>query len=174
MEPMRHIRKKRVIYDVISLPSLELGRKRRWIERNWSGTGPSQITTHHSTGKDVHRIKVDEKAGYIITTSSTGGLQVTDLREDRELWSLPDVSELLMTHSAAYGAYISSNVIQSHVRPYAHCEYGEGFVIWDYLDGSKEVWRRVEDWNEEEAALVIPEAMPTPRLRRVYGVAAEK
>lgn len=68
------------------------GRKRRWIERSWSGTGPSPITTHRGTGKNVHRIKVDEKAGYILTTSTAGGLLVTDLQEDRELWSLPDVS----------------------------------------------------------------------------------
>ena len=37
----------------------------------------------------VHRIKVDEKAGYILTTHSDGGLTVTDLGEDVVLWSLP-------------------------------------------------------------------------------------
>ncbi|KAG5722788.1 hypothetical protein E4T56_gene8572 [Termitomyces sp. T112] len=126
--------------------------KRRKIERNWSGIGPSKITVHQGTGKNVHRIKVDEKAEYILTTSITGGLLVTDLQDDRVLWSLPD----------------------SHVRPYAHCEYGEGFVIFDYIDGSKEVWRHVPDWNDEEAAAVVSEATPTPRQLRVSRTAAER
>jgi hypothetical protein len=39
----------------------------------------------------VHRIKVDEKAGYILTTKSDGGLIVTDLEEDVVLWSLSPV-----------------------------------------------------------------------------------
>ncbi|KAG6830415.1 hypothetical protein H0H87_008198 [Tephrocybe sp. NHM501043] len=64
--------------------------------------------------------------------------------------------------------------VQSHVRPYAHCEYGEGFAIFDYVDGCKEVWRHVDDWNDEEAARIIPESMPTPRQLRVYATAKEK
>ncbi|KAG6852750.1 hypothetical protein C0991_009370 [Blastosporella zonata] len=129
----------------------DLCRKRRWIERNWSGTGPSKVTAHMGAGKHVHRIKVDEKAGYILTTSTIGGLSVTDLRHDKELWSLPD----------------------SHVRPYAHCEYGEGFVIFDYVDGSKEVWRHIDDWNDDEAACVVPASKPTARQLRVFSVAQE-
>ncbi|KAG6917274.1 hypothetical protein DXG01_003222 [Tephrocybe rancida] len=130
----------------------DLCRKRRCIERNWAGTGPSQVTAHLGAGKHVHRIKVDEKAGYILTTTTTGGLNVTDLHEDQELWSLPN----------------------SHVRPYAHCEYGQGFVIFDYIDGSKEVWRHLDDWNDEEAASVVPESMPTHRQLRVFRFAEER
>ncbi|KAG6863439.1 hypothetical protein C0993_011448, partial [Termitomyces sp. T159_Od127] len=55
----------------------------------------------------------------------------------------------------------------SHVRPYAHCEYEEGFVIFDYIDGSKEVWRHIPDWNDQDAAAVVPAAMPTARQLRV-------
>ncbi|KAF8060699.1 hypothetical protein FPV67DRAFT_1511167 [Lyophyllum atratum] len=130
----------------------DLCRKRYYIEKSWSGKEPSDVTSHESAGKFVHRIKVDEKAGYILTTSSVGGLTVTDLQDDLKLWSLPD----------------------SHVRPYAHCEYGEGFVIFDYVDGSKEVWRRVDDFNDDEAASVVPESLPGPRQRRVSANAAEK
>ena len=39
----------------------------------------------------VHRTKVDELAGYIMTTASQGGLLVTDLNKDRILWALPTV-----------------------------------------------------------------------------------
>ena len=39
----------------------------------------------------VHRIKVDELAGYIMMTFDKGGLLVTDLNEDAVLWSLPQV-----------------------------------------------------------------------------------
>ena len=42
---------------------------------------------------------------------------------------------------------------QRYVRPYAHLEYGEGFVIFDRDDGNKEVWRRTED-NTEPSSLV--------------------
>ncbi|KAG6830268.1 hypothetical protein H0H92_001534 [Tricholoma furcatifolium] len=102
--------------------------------------------------ESVHRIKVDEKAGYILTTTSDGGLFVTDLQSNQELWSLPN----------------------NHVRPYAHCEYGEGFVIFDYVDGSKEVWRHLDSWNDEEVASVASDSMPTARQRRVFTVAEEK
>ncbi|GLB36880.1 hypothetical protein LshimejAT787_0311670 [Lyophyllum shimeji] len=130
----------------------DLCRKRYLIEKSWSGNAPSRVTPHHGSGKFVHRIKVDEKAGYILTTSSVGGLKVIDMQDDRELWSLPD----------------------SHVRPYAHCEYGEGFIIFDYIDGSKEVWRRVDDFSVEEAASVVPESLPRPRQKRVFAAALEK
>ena len=71
------------------------GRKRLEIQRNWKGKGPSTIIQHNSTAPEwthlVHRIKVDELAGYIMTTSNKGGLLVTDMNEDRILWALPRV-----------------------------------------------------------------------------------
>lgn len=69
---------------------------------------------------------------------------------------------------------MNQGYIQSHVRPYAHCEYGEGFLIFDYIDGSKEVWRHIPDWNDEEAAAVIPGAMPTARQLRVFRRATQR
>jgi hypothetical protein len=68
-----------------------LGRRLCDIDHAWSARVPSTITTHHATGDSVHRIKVDEKAGYILTTNFDGGLTVTDLNEDVVLWSLPKV-----------------------------------------------------------------------------------
>lgn len=75
------------------------GRKRWEIQRNWKGKGPSAVIKHKSTclhwNHLVHRIKVDELAGYIMTTSSQGGLLVTDLNKDRILWALPQVCKQL-------------------------------------------------------------------------------
>ena len=70
------------------------GQKRIQIQRNWKGKGPSILTEHKSTCQAsymVHRIKVDELAGYIMMTYDKGGLLVTDLNKDVVLWSLPQV-----------------------------------------------------------------------------------
>ena len=73
------------------------GRKRIQIQRNWKGKGPSTLIEHKSTSQPsniVHRIKVDELAGYIMMTFDKGGLLVTDLNDDFILWSLPQVCNL--------------------------------------------------------------------------------
>jgi hypothetical protein len=77
----------------IDYPDKVSGRKRIQIQRNWKGKGPSNLIEHKSTLEaSVHRIKVDELAGYIMTTFDKGGLLVTDLNEGFTLWSLPQVS----------------------------------------------------------------------------------
>jgi len=40
---------------------------------------------------DVHRIKVDEEAGYVINTFAAGGLVVSDIHDHRILWALDEV-----------------------------------------------------------------------------------
>ena len=75
-------------------PDKVSGQKRIQIQRNWKGKGPSVLAEHKSTSQWsylVHRIKVDEQAGYIMMTFDKGGLLVTDLNEDFVLWSLPQV-----------------------------------------------------------------------------------
>ena len=42
----------------------------------------------------MHRIKVNEKVGIILTTSQVGGLLVRDLESDEVLWELPVVRVL--------------------------------------------------------------------------------
>jgi hypothetical protein len=66
--------------------------RRHDIDRSWTGRGPSSIRKYTAAGSDVHRIKVDEDAGYIITTSKLGGLAVTDLISNVLLWSLHEAS----------------------------------------------------------------------------------
>ena len=62
---------------------------------------------------------------------------------------------------------------QGYLRRYAHCEYGNGFIVFDHMEGTKEVWRHSTDYTAEEAALVIPESKPAPRQLQVFA-AAEK
>ena len=75
------------------------GKKRKYINDSWAGKVPSSITIHHSTGRDVSEVKVDEADGYIFTSSSLGGLRVTDLATGEDLWSLPLVGTHLLLKS---------------------------------------------------------------------------
>jgi hypothetical protein len=43
--------------------------------------------------KNVHRIKVDERNGFMLTTHRDGGLVVADIQTKEILWCLPKVSE---------------------------------------------------------------------------------
>lgn len=97
----------------------------------------------------VHRIKVDEKEQICITTHVRGGLAVTNLFPDVTLWSLPE----------------------NYVRPYAHCEYGNGFLIFDRIGRSKEVWRLASDFTPDE---VPPLSPPDYDQMRVAAFAARR
>ncbi|KAJ7455901.1 hypothetical protein B0H11DRAFT_2066218 [Mycena galericulata] len=93
------------------------------IQRAWRGKASSCVTAHRRGGNEVHRIKVDEQRGFIIVTTSSGGLLVVDLYEDKVLWALPE----------------------NYVHAYAHCEYSAGYLIFDRESGEKEVWRVADD-----------------------------
>ncbi|KAJ3887595.1 hypothetical protein GG344DRAFT_90401 [Lentinula edodes] len=85
--------------------------RRVHISKSWTGKASSHYVSYAGSGSKVHRIKVDEQAGFIITSFRDGGLLVNDLADD-----------------------------QTYVKQFAHLEYGEGFLIFDRLGGSKEVW----------------------------------
>jgi hypothetical protein len=71
---------------------------------------------------------------------------------------------------------------QNNVRPYAHCEYTQGFIVFDRLDGNKEVWRRLSDFPsftsgafnaaQDYQKYVNTKAHPLTAMRRA-GEAAE-
>ncbi|KAG2364836.1 hypothetical protein BDR07DRAFT_1482157 [Suillus spraguei] len=107
---------------------LKLCQRQLQIERGWRGKAPSIAKELNSTGKFVHRIKVDQKEKFVMVTRHTGGLSVTDYETDRVLW--------------ATGA-----------DDYAHCEYDHGYIIFNRHDNSKEVWRCACDFQDSE----IPE-----------------
>lgn len=58
---------------------------------------------------------------------------------------------------------------QEYVRPFAHCEYGEGYMVFDRIGISKEVWRRACD--VENAALPT-ESIPDDLQMYAAAVAA--
>lgn len=70
---------------------------------------------------------------------------MTDIQTERVLWTLPP----------------------GYVRSYAHIEYGDGFLIFDRSDGSKEVWRHVlSPW-------VAPSTISPPdALQRLVSITA--
>ncbi|KAG1842276.1 hypothetical protein DFJ58DRAFT_666062 [Suillus subalutaceus] len=103
--------------------------RRSQIERGWRGKAPFIARELNSTGKFVHRIKVDQKEKIVMTTRHTGGLSVTDYNTDRVLWAT------------------------AHVVDYAHCEYDHGYIIFNSQDDSKEVWRYARDFQDSQ----IPE-----------------
>ncbi|KAG1742642.1 uncharacterized protein EDB91DRAFT_1127241 [Suillus paluster] len=99
------------------------------IERGWRGKAPSVAKELNATGKFVHRMKVDQKQKFVITTRHTRGLSVTDYSTDRVLWE--------------------TNLVDD----YAHCEYEHGYIIFNRHDNCKEVWRYAHDFQDSD----IPE-----------------
>jgi hypothetical protein len=69
-----------------------LGRRSLQLHMNWQGNGRVVARLLRPPGCDVHRLKVDEKVGILITTHMLGGLSVTHLFSGVLLWSLSRVS----------------------------------------------------------------------------------
>ena len=76
------------------------GRRAREVHSCWIGKGPSRIKDYHHAYADyanVHRIKVDERRGFIITThgqrttESQGRVVVSDINDGQLIWSLDSV-----------------------------------------------------------------------------------
>lgn len=63
------------------------------IELRWIGKLPGRPYRVKLPGgqKSVFKIKVDEKAGYVINTFTDGGLVVSDIHDHRVLWALDEV-----------------------------------------------------------------------------------
>ncbi|KXN82163.1 hypothetical protein AN958_02972 [Leucoagaricus sp. SymC.cos] len=116
----------------------------------WLGKGPSRVKNYnqgYANYPSVHRIKVDERRGFVITThgqhnvAGQGRVVVSDINDGTAIFQL--------------GSH--------HVRRYAHCEYGEGFLIFDRSMDAKEVWRLVSvnpEIPDPEAFEVVPESQP--------------
>jgi hypothetical protein len=78
-------------FPIGKLITAHIGVRRFQLESAWLGKGPSIRKLYNSHYGNVHRIKVDEKAGYTITTFSGGGLVVANIHHNQTLWSLPSV-----------------------------------------------------------------------------------
>ncbi|TCD60617.1 hypothetical protein EIP91_009763 [Steccherinum ochraceum] len=100
----------------------------------WIGSGDVNARTYSANGSRVHRIKVDEAHGLVITSQTTGGTTVSDLATDRVLWELS----------------------LDYVRSWAHVEYGNGFLIFDRFGEFKEVWRLTTECEGKEPSTIAP------------------
>ncbi|KAI0287199.1 hypothetical protein BC826DRAFT_1046186 [Russula brevipes] len=120
------------------------------LRRNWEGKGRVVARLVTPPGGDVHRIKVDEKAGICITTHMFGGLSVTHL-----------FSGIL------YG-------VSPALRPrYAHCEYENGYLVFNRNDNQQEIWRLASDGGDDFAAgEVATHSPPGEEQRRASASAA--
>ncbi|KAI9444180.1 hypothetical protein H4582DRAFT_2071751 [Lactarius indigo] len=118
------------------------------LRKNWEGKGRAVARVLSPPGSNVHRIKVDEKAGICITTHMFGGISVIHLFSSTVLWCLP----------------------QSYVRPLAHCEYDNGYLVFDRTSKEKEVWRLASDLSTEGE--VAARAPPDGRQMDVSARAA--
>ncbi|KAF8630315.1 hypothetical protein AX17_005439 [Amanita inopinata Kibby_2008] len=131
------------------------------IKKSWSGRAPSTITLHQFTGDAaVHRFKVDEHVGLIVATTRHGGLYVTDLNTSR--WydgrtANPDRDLSVLESRAILWA-----LPRTHIRPYVHCEYGQGYLIFDHFGGFKEVWRLAEYDHYYPSSTAAGEEGPRP------------
>ncbi|KAF9489180.1 hypothetical protein BDN71DRAFT_1531426 [Pleurotus eryngii] len=126
-------------------------KRRVLIAQSWLGRRPSRLHQHSSAAPNskVHRFKVDERRGFIVSTSSEGSLNVTDLATGETLWALDKKL--------------------NYVRRFAHCEYGEGFVVFDRMDGSKEVWRLASEYDTSPPPT---SALPDERQLDAYAQSA--
>ena len=81
----------------LCLTSRDPGQCRLPVEATWARFGYHPLRLLVEASGDVHRIKVDEERGLIITTHTSGGLTVTDMETEQVLWSLAPVSSLYLT-----------------------------------------------------------------------------
>ncbi|TFK47379.1 hypothetical protein OE88DRAFT_1666120 [Heliocybe sulcata] len=130
----------------------ELDRQLMVIERNWSGRGTLVEGSYppDNGGFNVHRFKIDREQQTLITTNvdvrdpqAEGHLEVKALEDGRPLW------------------YISHWCI----RPQAHCEFSEGFLVFDRCDRPMlEIWRRSLDAFEAKDGISSPAGAGLPEL----------
>lgn len=116
----------------------ELCRRELLLRRNWQGRAPEAAVGNLASSplapvarastiqvglSPVWRFKADWKRRFIVSTSQTGGLYVTDMDLGVILWQLP----------------------HTEVRPYAHLEYDmeKGVAVFDRMGNAVEVWKVV-------------------------------
>ncbi|KAI9372442.1 hypothetical protein BJX61DRAFT_507126 [Aspergillus egyptiacus] len=101
--------------------------RRTVLERSWASSRPLTREMVLQVGNDpVWRFRADLKRRFIVSTSHSGGLNVTDMDTGMILWSLPSTLDTDNEHA---------------VRPYAHLEYQDGMAVFDREGDAVEVWQ---------------------------------
>ncbi|KAL2864106.1 F-box protein [Aspergillus lucknowensis] len=97
------------------------------LARNWASSSPVSRELVLQVGDDpVWRFRADLKRRFIVSTSHSGGLNVTDLDTGQSLWRLPSTLD---------------SDDEDAVRPYAHLEYQDGMAVFDRDGDAVEVWQ---------------------------------
>ncbi|KAI0753064.1 hypothetical protein C8Q80DRAFT_1267504 [Daedaleopsis nitida] len=114
-------------------------RKYYQLQQNWMGKGSAKARYFGNNPYDIHRIKVDELYGLLIVTHEFGGLTVFDLDTAEILWQLDSVSVFFSYPQKT--AVDPAQPSKGYVRRYAHCEYENGYLVFDRFGSAKEIWR---------------------------------
>lgn len=103
----------------------DLCKRQTLLDRNWSsGRDTMSRESVLQIGNDaVWRFRPDFKRRFIVSTSQSGGVNVTDMDDGKLLWRLP----------------------KDIVRPFAHLEYQDGMAVWDRWGNALEVWKADDD-----------------------------
>lgn len=103
----------------------DLCKRQTLLDRNWAcGQDPITRESVLQVGNDaVWRFRPDFKRRFFVSTSQSGGVNVTDMDDGQLLWRLP----------------------KDVVRPFAHLEYQDGMAVWDRWGNALEVWKADDD-----------------------------
>lgn len=103
----------------------DLCKRQTLLKHSWLSEKPTTTESIMQIGNSpVWRFRPDFKRRFIVSTSQSGGVNVTDMDDGSLLWSLG----------------------REDVRPYAHLEYQDGTAVWDRMGNAIEVWK-VDDDN---------------------------
>lgn len=104
----------------------DLCKRQTLLARNWAAPRPTARESVLQIGNDpIWRFRADFKRRFFISTSHSGGLNVTDMDTGRILWRLPSTLDR----------------DENAVRPYAHLEYQDGMAVFDREGDAVEVWQ---------------------------------
>lgn len=103
-----------------------LCRRQTLLARNWAAPRPVVRESVLQIGNNpIWRFRADFKRRFFVSTSHSGGLNVTDMDTGRILWRLPSTLDR----------------DEDAVRPYAHLEYQDGTAVFDREGDAIEVWQ---------------------------------
>lgn len=104
----------------------DLCKRQTLLARNWAAPRPIARESMLQIGNDpIWRFRADFKRRFFVSTSHSGGLNVTDMDTGRILWRLPSTLDR----------------DENAVRPYAHLEYQDGMAVFDREGDAVEVWQ---------------------------------
>lgn len=118
------------------------------LSRNWVSDSPEVHETLIQVSRaPIWRFRPDFQQRYILSTSQTGGMYVTDMDSGRLLWSLPE----------------------GRVRAFAHLEYSGSCAVWDREGNALEIWKALPtERGHFEHVAILPHECETRGFHLAY------